>query len=126
MARAPDIQQVARRDGRYHVEAYQFIRQALRQAAKTVARGDGGERHLAASELTGAVLDLAAERFGLLGALVLRGWGLRRSEDIGVVTFTLIEAGIFTKQPGDRIEDFTAGPVFTEAVAERVRTRLVG
>lgn len=122
----PDLHELAALHGRYDVEAFCFVSQGLRHAAKLhrSARKAGGSRHLNAGELVDGIIDLAAERFGLLADLVLRGWGVRSSEDVGTITFALIESNVFSKQPSDRIEDFYGGPDFAEVLAERVHRRL--
>ena len=127
MADHPDIQELARLDGRFDAQAFAFIGEGLRHAAKRSGKDQatGSERHLTAGELVEGVLDLAAERFGLLADLVLRSWGLTGSGDIGSITFTLISHGVFSKQPSDRLEDFLAGPDFASDLVARCRTRLL-
>jgi uncharacterized repeat protein (TIGR04138 family) len=126
MGQIPDLHELAAGIGRYDVEAFCFVSQGLRHAAKLHRKDlrSGTERHLAAPQLVDGVLDLAAERFGLLAHLVLSSWGLRCSEDIGSITFALIENKVFSKQPSDRIEDFYGGPDFVTVLEERVRSRL--
>lgn len=122
MSRITDLEAIAREFGQYRVEAYAFVGEGLHQTVRAQRQGSG--HHLSAAELVEGVLDLAAQRYGLIGAEVLAGWGLRRSEDLGVVTYHLIEKGLFGKAPTDSIEDFAAGPVFTAAIEERVRQRI--
>jgi uncharacterized repeat protein (TIGR04138 family) len=127
MPRTPDLAQIARLDGRYDVEAFRLLGEGLRHAVRKLGResATGPDRHVSASELLAGVADLAAERFGLLAGIVLRDWGIRRGEDLGEMTFALIEHGVFHKQPGDRIEDFSGCPALATLVEERVRARLV-
>lgn len=126
MASKPDLGDVASVDGRYHVEGYHFVGQSLSHAVKLfrpeVAAGPA--RHLTARELIQGAVDLAATRYGLLGDMVLQSWGIRRNEDIGEITFTLIEHGVFTKQPDDRIEDFSGHEPLADALRGCVRRRL--
>lgn len=126
MAQGPDLRTLARSDGRYDVEALHFIGGSLRHAAKLHGRehATGDSRHLSAQELVAGAADLAAERFGLLGDLVLASWGIRSGDDIGIITFVLIEHGVFSKQSHDRIEDFYGSPPLAETVRLRVRRRL--
>jgi uncharacterized repeat protein (TIGR04138 family) len=126
MARKPDLGSVALDDGRYHVEGFHFIGQSLTHAVKLFRPEDasGAARHLTAQELIQGAIDLAASRYGLLGDLVLSSWGISRNEDIGEITFTLIEHGIFTKQPDDRREDFAGHAPLSEALRGCVRRRL--
>lgn len=126
MAEAPDVRLVAAEQGRYDVEGFCFVSQSLRHAAAQAGgrRVPGERRHLSAQQLIDGVVDLAAERFGLLAEVVLRRWGIRSGDDIGAITFILIEKGVFSKQPSDRPEDFYGGPGFADALRERVSARL--
>ncbi len=126
MSRAPDLRSVARLDGRYREEGYQFVAEALGRAADLFGkrRLEGAARHLTANELVAGAVDLAAERWSLLGDLVLAGWGIRSADDIGTITFALIEHGVFSKEPGDRLEDFHGVPELGPSVAVRVRERV--
>src|SRR5882672_11502912 len=114
MGKKANLHQLVLRDGRFNVEAFTFVGASLKHAAKLFGKeqADGAERHLSAQQLVEGALDLAVERYGLLAELVLRSWGVRDSEDVGAITFALIDHGIFSKHPGDRIEDFYAGPEF--------------
>lgn len=123
---APSLQSIAREDGRYAVEALAFIGEALHHQVERVSDGDPARRrHLSAAELVEGVVDLAAERWGLLADLVLAQWGLRVGADVGAVTFLLIDHGIFSKQPEDRREDFDLLPDLAAATRGRAR-QLVG
>jgi uncharacterized repeat protein (TIGR04138 family) len=126
MKKVPDLADLARRDGRFHAEAFAFVSQSLRHAAKLHRkdRASGADRHLSAHQLVEGALDLAVERYGLLAELVLRAWGVKASEDLGEITFALIDHGVFTKQPSDRIEDFYAGPEFADIIVSRVTDRI--
>jgi len=126
MTQIPDLHELAALHARFDVEAFCFVSQGLRHAAKLhrSARKSGASRHLNAQQLVDGVIDLAADRFGLLAELVLRSWGVRTSEDVGVITFALIDSKVFSKQPSDRLEDFYGGPEFPLALSERVRARL--
>ncbi len=126
MAETIDLATIARRHGAYHVEGYAFVGEGLRHASKRLGRDQatGEERHLDAHELVEGVLDLAATRYGLLARQVLGSWCVRRSEDIGAITFHLIEDGIFGKRPEDDEADFADGPRFEETLRQLVEERL--
>ncbi len=126
MARPPDLLQIARDDRRYAVEGYQFVAESLARAADLYGKRElrGAARHLTAAELVAGAVDLAAERWSLLGDLVLAQWGIRAADDIGTITFTLIEHGIFSKEPTDRLEDFHGVCEIGTSLALRVRERV--
>ena len=126
MSRVTDLQRIAHSDGRFAVDGLAFVAEALGRAAEMTGKRSlvGAARHLTASELVDGAIDLAAERWSLLGDLVLQHYGIRRAEDIGAITFLLIEHGIFSKEPGDKLEDFVGVADLGSSVATRVRERV--
>lgn len=128
MAKQPDLDEIASDFGCYPVEAYILVGEGLRHASRRLGRErtKGADRHLTAAELIDGILDLAVERYGLLAPQVMGNWGVQQSEDMGAITFHLIERGVLGKQPGDSQEEFANGPAFDEAVRKRVRQQLIG
>jgi uncharacterized repeat protein (TIGR04138 family) len=61
-----------------------------------------------------ACRDLALQRYGVIARMVLEHWGLRSTEDIGDVVFTLVELGLLMSQPQDSKEDFVGVYDFAE------------
>ena len=96
------LEELRRRDGRYHERAYIFVLAALEYAqGKLPAR-----RHLSGGELAWACRDFAREQFGLLAPTVLGHWGIAATADLGRIVFTLIDVGLLASQPTDKLEDF--------------------
>jgi uncharacterized repeat protein (TIGR04138 family) len=126
MSGMPDIEALAKAAGGYAPEAIAFVGESLRHAARLFGKesAERDNRHLTAQELVEGMLDLATTRFGLMAELVLREWGLKAAEDVGRITFALIDVGVFSKQPSDRLEDFTGGPDFGGVLTKRSRQRL--
>ncbi len=122
------LEELAALHGRYRPEAYAFVAEGLHLAAERTGKlhRQGSARHLDAQELLDGVLALAAERYGLLADRVLNRWGIYRSEDVGAITFHLIEAEVLGGQPGDREEDFANGPNFSAEIIRLVRADLHG
>jgi hypothetical protein len=50
--------------------------------------------------------------------LVLRNWGLHRSEDVGELVYILIAHGLLQASPTDDRRDFAGGDAFSEAFSE--------
>jgi len=121
------IAKLARRDGRYHEDAYTFVFDALNHAhtvlgmgAKPCHReataerdeidrrgeGDEPERHVTGQELCGAIRHLAQEQYGLMAKCVLNQWGVRATADFGNIVFNLIEIGQMRKTDTDSRADF--------------------
>ncbi len=122
-----ELTALAAAHGQYPVEAYAFVGEALRHAAQALGKqeAEGEERHITAQQLVEGVLGLAAQRYGLQAADVMRSWGLIKSEDVGTITYHLIECGIFGRQQSDDRRDFDNGPSFTAALEEALRRDLV-
>jgi uncharacterized repeat protein (TIGR04138 family) len=110
------LAEVARRDGRYAYEAYEFTFQALHHAQKMLGREPAEEvrgrpaveeqYHVSGPELLAGVRDLALREFGLMARTVFRLWGIHGTADFGEIVFTLIDAGLMSKTNEDRREDF--------------------
>jgi uncharacterized repeat protein (TIGR04138 family) len=128
MAKAQDLADIARVDGRFDAEALRLVGAGLRRAAEKTGkdRPDHPDRHLQAAELVDGVLDLAAERWSTLATPLLRSWGVARVLDIGEITFLLIAHGIFSKRESDRIEDFDLPGSIHGRVQALVEARLAG
>ena len=122
-----ELAEIARKHGKYSVDAYVFVGEGLHHAARRLGRHEeeGAGRHISAHELVEGILDLAAQRYGILGSVVLGSWDIKRSEDIGQITFHLIEAGLFGKQPGDQLSDFDNGPVFRDQLHRLTKERIL-
>lgn len=116
------LSEIAREHGVYAVEAYAFVSEGLAHAAQR--HTEAGGAHIDAAQLIDGCIDLAAQRYANLGVTVLTSWGLRKSDDIGEITYQMIEAGIFGKQPSDRREDFQLGPDLATAIPERFHEQL--
>lgn len=92
----------ARGGVRYDQRAYLFVLAAIEfLQCRLEAR-----RHVSGQELAWACRDLALERFGLVSRTVLDCWGVRSTADFGEIVYALIEVGLLSSQPGDRVEDF--------------------
>lgn len=96
------LKEVVRADGRYHINAYRFIYEAL---DFTVRRLDK-RRHISGRELLEGVRDLALKEFGALAVMVFDVWGLHKTGDFGDIVFNLVEAGLMSRSDQDNREEF--------------------
>jgi uncharacterized repeat protein (TIGR04138 family) len=74
-------------------------------------------RHISGQQLCLGLKDYALRQYGLLAKTVLGHWGLRKTEDFGVIVFALIEAGALRKSDEDSLDDFRDVYMFDEAFA---------
>ncbi len=99
------VRALARAEGKYHVEAYLFVFQALEFTLKRI----GERRHVKGAELLEGIRDFAVMNFGAMGKTVFEEWGVKDSKDFGRIVFALVETELMSKTEGDRIEDFEGG-----------------
>lgn len=119
------IFELLKRDPRYKLEAYQFVRDALSYAHDELGMGQGeqaaeseniqAEAHLTGQQLCQAIRLFSIEQFGLMARVVLNNWGISRTSDFGEIVYNLIGIGLMKKSDSDRREDFNDVYVFEEA-----------
>ncbi len=96
------LKQVVARDGRYHVNAYRFVYEALDYTVKQLDK----KRHISGRELLEGIKNLAIEQFGGLACMVLGIWGVSKTADFGNIVFNLVEADLMSRSEDDTREDF--------------------
>ena len=114
-----------KRDRRYKLEAYKFVRDALSYAHDELKMGQAvssegaddpqPEAHLTGQQLCEAIRVYAIEQFGLMARIVLTNWGISRTGDFGEIVYNLIDIGLMKKSETDRREDFDDVYAFDEA-----------
>lgn len=123
------IARLAKEDGRYRLDAYLFVQQALVYAQCELGMGrprpygvEGdpdddppAESHLTGQQLCEAIRLFAAELYGLMAKVVLNSWGVYATRDFGEIVYRLIDIGEMTKSETDRPEDFDDVYDFREA-----------
>lgn len=102
------VRSIRARDPRYGPAAYVLVRDGLSYTAKKLGKtqATGASRHMSGRELALGIRDYARERYGCAAAYLLTRSGIRKSDDLGVIVFQLIDAGIFGKSEDDSPEDF--------------------
>lgn len=97
------VESICRKDPRYSLEAYVFVREALDYRLAALEE----RRHISGQELLEGFRDLALERFGPMARTVLNHWGIRDGEDVGRIVFLLVDAGVMSRTDEDSMDDFT-------------------
>ncbi len=126
------ILKIVEDDPRYKLDAYEFVRGALRYAQDELmaesetpedetadqggesdagASGDydesgGTEQHLTGQQLCEAIRRYALDQFGYMAAVVLKSWGITTTSDFGEIVYNMIRVEQMRKSPQDRREHF--------------------
>jgi len=117
------------KDQRYHLEAYQFVREGLAYAQRVMNlpsytgenENDEGksDRHLTGQQLCQAIREYAVDQYGALAKTVLNSWGIHTTGDFGEIVYNLIRIREMRKSKSDRREDFDDQYEFDEAFSAR-------
>lgn len=110
------LEEIARKDGRYHPGAVKFVYEGLGYTVQNVA-GEPG--HVSGQTLCEGLKKLAVEKWGRLSMLVLNSWAIRTTRDFGEIVYLLIKHGWMSTQPSDSIDDFNDVYDFKTAFKDR-------
>jgi uncharacterized repeat protein (TIGR04138 family) len=105
------MDQIRLREPRFHERAFLFVLSALEFCQARLPE----RRHITGAELARACRDLALDRYGVMARLVLDHWGIRQTDDIGDIVFTLVELGLLISQANDTRDDFAGVFDFDQA-----------
>ena len=97
------MDRIRAREPRYREGAYLFVLAALEHSQSRLTE----RRHISGAELAAAVRELAIARFGVTSRMVLEHWGVRSTNDIGEIVFTLVDLGMLISQANDTREEFS-------------------
>lgn len=127
------IVELLQQDQRYHIEAYQFVREALSYAQEILkmpaptrkAKGKAPEavaseveseedldeaeyveNHITGQQLCEAIRLFSLEQYGFMASTVLNNWGIHCTGDFGEIVYNLIRIKHMKKSDSDRREDF--------------------
>jgi len=127
-ARGPqEMAQVILADGRYPLDAFEFLHEGLELAARARYGDDQskpGQRHVSGAQLCESLREHAIQRWGPLARTVLDHWGIRSTLDFGRMVYLLVNNGFMQKTDEDSLEDFREVFDFDKAFRVRVTFEL--
>jgi uncharacterized repeat protein (TIGR04138 family) len=111
------MEEVIRNDGRYPLEAFAFLHDALNHAVSDVYGSQApmtqdqdpeaeGAHHVSGEQLCHSMRDLAIERWGRLAEPVLSKWNIHATIDLGNMVYLLVNNSFMRKTADDSVEDF--------------------
>jgi len=91
------------------VDAVHLVRDVCHHAAALPASIEQGVRHVSARQICEALRTHVCFYFGDIdeGKELLAEWGIRSSEDVGRIIFTMVEAKLMAARPEDSLADFS-------------------
>jgi uncharacterized repeat protein (TIGR04138 family) len=98
-----NIEQIAKEDTRYSVNAIKFVYEGLGYTAKKVTTEP---HHVSGQTLCDGLRKMAIEKWGRLALLVLNNWGIKSTTDFGQIVYLMIKNEWMSAQPTDSIDDF--------------------
>lgn len=115
------LTRLRRREKRYDERGFLFVLAAIEFLQERLPK----RRHVSGSELAWACRDFALQQYGLTARSVLAFWGITATLDLGHIVFALVDVGLLSTQPGERVEDFEKVYEFTDALGpDRVWARV--
>lgn len=117
---------------RYSPEAFNFLQEGLGYTselftdAQHASELDEFERHVTGQQLCMGLRDFAIEQFGILAPVVLRHWGIQKTEDFGAMVFHMVDIGLLKTSQQDSQEDFRSVFNFEEAFHQRELACTIG
>ena len=104
--------ELLQQDQRYHLEAYQFVREALAYAQEVMQINsrsqvnEEGENHITGQQLCEGIRQYSLHQYGYMAKTVLNTWGIYCTGDFGEIVYNLIRIKQMKKSDSDRREDF--------------------
>ena len=87
---------------------------------------DEFDMHVSGQQLCMGLRDFAIHQYGLLAPVVLRHWGVKRTEEFGAIVFRMVNLELLRTSPQDAEEDFRAIFQFDEAFHASQLTDCIG
>jgi uncharacterized repeat protein (TIGR04138 family) len=110
------LEQILRKDRRYHPDAYLFVREALDHTQKAIVKENRGRmRHVTGQELLAGIREYALTQFGPMAITVFEEWGIHDCCDFGEIVFNMVETSLLAKTDKDSRADFEGGYTFEDA-----------
>ena len=96
------VEEIIAKDGRYKLDAYTFVMQALWFTQKKIGR----QGHVNGKELLQGIREFGLDEYGPMTKTVFNHWGIKNTQDFGEIVFNMIDCGLMRKTEEDSREDF--------------------
>ncbi len=104
------IRKIAEKDGRYPIDAYFFVQEAVSYTIDTLNKSSKRKSfHVSGQELLEGIRQFAVEQFGPMAYTVFSEWRVTSTDDFGRIVFILVDHGLLSARQEDSMEDFADG-----------------
>lgn len=110
------VKKITDSDKRFQIEAYSFVMESL-QFYNEKRKSRPGQ-HITAVELLDGFKEYALNSFGPMTLFTLHSWGIKSTQDVGLIVYNMIEEGMMGKTKEDSLEDFSDVFLFKKAFKE--------
>ncbi len=102
------VRHILEYDGRYPVEAYDFINNAVKYAIDEIEKSgpSSAPRHINARELLRGMAAFACREYGPLAWEVFCNWHIYSARDVGNMVYNLVREELFSTSKDDSPRDF--------------------
>ncbi len=117
------IKKIISADPRYRTDAYVFVLEALQYTRKRI----NATGHVTGEQLLNGIKHLALEKYGSMAKMVFEHWGVSATIDFGNIVINMVDHGLLSKTPEDKLDDFKDvydfEDVFVKEYEPKLRTR---
>jgi len=119
-------------DTPYSQEAFAFVQEGLAytsaifKGAESAYELDEFDRHVTGQQLCMGLRDYAIEQYGYLAHLVLKHWGIHKTDDFGTIVFHMVDCELLRTSPQDCEDDFRNVFSFDETFHNNELTCTIG
>ena len=114
------IEMIREKDPRYKEDAYAFVMESLNYTQRRLGRS----KHVTGEELLEGMKELLIQKFGPMTLMVLKHWGIEKTEDFGNIVFNLVTNKVLSKTDEDNIESFKNRYDLRQVFGDGYRKRL--
>jgi len=112
------INEITDQDGRYPVEAYEFVNDAvLYTAEKLSKKNSSGRNHITGEELLNGVKELSIKLYGPMATQIFQEWGIKDGMSVGNIVYNMVNCQLLRTSESDSINDFNIPIDFQKILA---------
>ncbi len=111
------VNEITDRDGRYPVEAYEFVNDAVVYTVEKLSKkNSSGRNHITGQELLDGVKELGIKLYGPMASQVFQEWSIKDGMSVGNIVYNMVNCQLLRTSDSDSISDFNIPLDFQKAL----------